>query len=297
MTTTQDRPTRESAPQLWWEAYNYGGKPHLQIIRLEPWMAEQLLGANPKNRHMNVDQRKALAGAITRGEWTLNNDAIVIGVDGYLDNGQHRCGAVIEAGRAIDVPVMFNAPVGAEEFMDQGAKRTFGNVLQMRGEPNANLVASVTASVYWWETDRIPVSQSRSGPRPTLPQLLDVLDRHPAIRDSIQRVGSSPVITRTMAATHHYVFSMVDSAGADEFMDLLRTGEGLSEGHPIYALRERLLRERMKATGNITIVAKSHFIHRAWHAWQAGATIHKMTFREGGWRATRFPIVEPQEEE
>jgi hypothetical protein len=42
-------------------------------------------------------------------------------------------------------------------MMDQGVKRTFGDALSILGEPNATMVAAVTANVFWWEQDGVPV--------------------------------------------------------------------------------------------------------------------------------------------
>jgi hypothetical protein len=282
----------------WWRRppYHNGGQPHAMIVTLTPPMAEELLAHNLNNRNLNKTRGKVLSGAITRGEWQLANDAIVINTQDIVDNGQHRAWAVIDSGNSIQVLVLFNADPQAKAFMDLGAKRSIGDVLHMAGEKHAATLGAVVTAIYWWEQDGVPVSQNRQS-TPTVPQLLDVLDRRPAVRESITGVGEQPLMTRSFAATHHFIFALIDPEEAQVFMDLLRTGEGLKHGDPILTLRERFLREKAKASGGLHTTVRSAFMHRAWKAWEAGLPLRQLTFRMGGHRPDNFPVVKPDDEE
>lgn len=273
----------------WWD--DGDAEPRIRFVHLTPAMAAELLAVNHTNRSLTETHRDALAGAIERGEWDMTASATMsITRDGQLADGQHRCSAVVKANRPIDVAIIFNASPGAQALTDQGRKRSFGDVLHIRGERDAKGLAAATRNIYWWERDGVPVAQNRPI-APTIPQLLEVLGRHGGLRDSMGRLGwSSPIATRSFAATHHYVFSMIDPEDADEFFRLLRTGDGLASGNPIHTLRERMIRAGGDE-GSISLTKRSAFFHRAWHAWREGQSLMKLQFRIGGKRPDAFPVI------
>lgn len=205
-------------------------------------------------------------------------------------------GVAAKRARASDTIVLFNAEPESQAFMDQGAKRSFGDVLHIAGEASANELSAATKGVFWWEYDGLPVGTGR-GQEPTISQLFDVLDRHPGIRESLAYVGKNPFVTQSFAAIHHYLFSMVDGDSADEFMRLFATGENLSKGNPVHTLRERLLRERAKSTTQLHTKVRSLFMHRAWQAWQDGINLAKLDFRSKDLRPDRFPSIVVERDE
>lgn len=284
----------------WWEKRPYKGStdgPYVKIVTLTPQMAQELLAVNRANRPVREPHRAMLAGAIERGEFVLTNDAVVIDSDGHLSNGQHRCHAVVDTGISVQVTVMFQAPPTLKDQIDQSAaRRTFGHVLSMHGEKNANALAAVTRNVFWWEQDGVPVSQNRQV-APTVSQLLAVLERRPDLRDAI---GQTPreegsLVTQSFAATHFYIFSLVDADSAEVFFEKLASGAGLVKGDPILTLRDRLIREALRASGSLALITKSAFFHRAWHAWMEGQQLMKLDWRRGGAKPDRFPSITVEE--
>lgn len=68
-----------------------------EISEISPDLARDLLAKNPHNRNLRVRRVEQLAGAMTRGEWVFNGDAIRIADSGMLLDGQHRLAAIVRS--------------------------------------------------------------------------------------------------------------------------------------------------------------------------------------------------------
>ena len=114
---------------------------------LTPELARLLLANNPNNRppllgtHKGTRSITAYAAMMRRGEWMLNGSTLVVASTGELNDGQHRCEAVIMAETAVPVQIVFGVDRETRSTLDQGIARTGGNVLAMAGVKNSNDVA------------------------------------------------------------------------------------------------------------------------------------------------------------
>lgn len=259
-------------------------------VLLTPALARVLLGLNTHNRYPDKGQIGRLAGAMERGEWEFNGDAIRLSyADGVwrMDDGQHRCYAVIRSGVSIPQLFVIVSPE-AQDGTDDNRKRTFGDALSIDKEYKANILAACVNHLWAYEADGVPVGQQRRTGA-TVAQKREVFSRHPGIRDSLEYVGVGTHATRSFAATHHYLFWTVggDRNVADEFFRLYKSGADLHEGHPILALKRREEKERA-ATSQMPSRLRSRFWITAWNAWVSERPIHKLTYRPG----SPFPKIE-----
>lgn len=114
---------------------------------LTPELARLLLANNPLNRAVKWGDGRgtrsvlAYASMMQRGEWLLNGSTLVVADTGELNDGQHRCEAVIHANVAVPVQIVFGVERETRATLDQGVGRTPGNVLAMAGVKNSNDVA------------------------------------------------------------------------------------------------------------------------------------------------------------
>jgi len=104
-----------------------------EIRTITPELAQRLLEANTRNRSLNKAAVARYANMMTRNEWRIGSDAICVGTDGTLLNGQHRLNAVILSG--IPQTFLFRADVDAEDLkaMDQGNKRIGADIATLLG--------------------------------------------------------------------------------------------------------------------------------------------------------------------
>ena len=121
---------------------NYNGI----IVRIEtitPYLAEQYLGKNTRNR--NVNQRIVLkyANDIEKGFWNFDGAPIRFSNDGTLLDGQHRLHAIIKSGKSIDLLVVRGLAQETQATMDIGSMRQASDFFQMNGIKHATTVSAM----------------------------------------------------------------------------------------------------------------------------------------------------------
>ena len=102
-----------------------------EIKRITPTLAKTMLERNTDNRPLRRGHMKALADAITRGEWKVTHQGIAFAKDGRLLDGQHRLAAIVEANVAVMMMVSWD--ISDESFiaLDLGVRRSVSDVLDI----------------------------------------------------------------------------------------------------------------------------------------------------------------------
>lgn len=236
-----------------------------EVALLTPVLAELLLSRNPDNRHIRQSKVDIYATDIRNGDWTLNGETIKISKNGLLNDGQHRCHAVIAASASIKTVFTFGVERASRMTVDQGAARTAGNYLAMGGVENANQVAAVASLIWQVQSFGRIVNSGRD--KPTKAQISQTAAEHHDILTSIKAIPSNARIgrSRSVLAFCHYRIVRATSAKnyADSFFLRLVLGEGLTRNDPIYHCRERLLSDqRMTAAERVEIILRTWNAHR-----------------------------------
>lgn len=262
------------------------------IMTVTPEQAEDWLGRNSHNRNLRNRHVEHLAGAIRRGEWQLNGDAIRFAADGTLLDGQHRLWAVIEADMPIQTVVITGLTNTTQITMDAGARRNLGDALKLQGVPNATKVAA-TLNYFWrWQ---IAGTIRNTQNRPTVAQALALLAEHPGLTDSAR--GAETLrhrfrVSASMIGAFHYVAATVDPDDADTFLERLLNGANLEEGNPILVLRRYLEQQSAAGVGaRASSIIHLALIIKAWNAWRDGVHIDRLSWKASGMRAEAFPEV------
>lgn len=266
--------------------------PTVSIETITPAVASKMLLQNTHNRPLSRATVRLYSEAMQRGEWD-GHSQIVFSENGELLDGQHRLAAVVDSGVTITAVVLRGAPTGAQETIDTGKKRSFANVLTLRGEQNATSVAASTRFV-----QRAMQGDLRNNKPATNKQLLAVLDEHPGIRDfatfpglkQLPKIGIG--IPMSVACGSRYLFSLVDGEDAEAFFAALASGADLQPGSPILALRQKLEQTRI-ASGTVTSPATvAAWVIKAWNAWRRGDQMFKLQWRVGGANPEPFPAID-----
>jgi hypothetical protein len=243
-------------------------------VRVDRTMAELFLsfekqpekGVKGTNRRFNPQQVQDYAADILADEWPLTHQGMAFygfiddGTAEFFDGGQ-RCRAVILAATqgaggypanpdaSIEVIVTEGLSRESRYSMDIGRRRTPGQILQMEGEVNTNLLAS--AIMMCWLYDNVPWKpgdkEPWKGKRLSGRRRQEYLEKNPGIRDSLleaSRVGE--VMTVSSATAGHYLATQhgVRPEDLKEFMDALRDGVNLDKQDARLVLREMLLKSR-----------------------------------------------------
>jgi len=220
----------------------------------ETWLAEY----NTHNRKLFDDRSVALARDIEAGAWLFNGDAIRFAQDGnrtVLVDGQHRLDAIRRSRETTLCLVVRGLPLAAQEVIDTGKTRTFGDTLRIEGGwGSENHVAAVTRMLLLWDRD-VPVDAdgSKGGSALSLttkPELRAYLTEHRdeivasmEVVKAVQAVGLRFAAPASKLASAWALCARKDRDGADLFIiENVVQGKRLDDGHPAKALRDRLLR-------------------------------------------------------
>lgn len=258
------------------------------------WLAER----NLHNRPLREAAVRALAKQIERGEWQLSHQGIAFDEEETLLDGQHRLAAIIRAGRSVEIMVTFDAPRSSFSVVDTGQKRTGRDVLALANEDNPLYLASALRGLHLYQT--LP-ENSWSGQSSMISndQLLDLLEKHPGMREAVVRgiaIGREIAMTPTAAAIGWYVTSAArPEIDQDDWYVGLTTGANLPVGDPRLALIKTM---RSLASGKTTRRRDDSRIHllyylKAWNAWVEGRSIRqlRMSPREKAPKPTNRPAA------
>ncbi len=212
-----------------------------EITKLTPELAAEFLKYNTQNRALSRSKVKEYADAIKRNEWLLNGETIIFKKDGTMANGQHRCHAVILAGKPIDVLVFKGADNDSFKTIDRAKQRSIGEVLQVAGEKNGSKIAAA-AKAYLQITTRQLVRIL------TATEALKIIEQTPQLRYWTNNFAGSKrlqkLFTSTLAGA---LCAGAEVYGSDVmlgFMNKLDSGENLFDGDPALALREKFIERK-----------------------------------------------------
>jgi hypothetical protein len=223
------------------------------------------------------------------GAWVLNGQTVKLGQHGRLLDGQHRCAAAIKAGRGFDAVVVEGLDDTVFDTFDLGMRRSVGEILQDRQEINTSTLAAVLRQVWLIKHGML---QQRTV-SPTVAELLDLLDAHPNIRESVRlSYKIRDVVAPGLACALHFFFAQVHKSKADQFVARLGDGANLSETSPILRLRERLNRDRASRKREMSDAEKAALIIKAWNAYRTGRELTTLKWQNAGPKKEAFPQIE-----
>jgi len=250
-----------------------------------PEKASQWLQNNSHNRNKSEANIRRLAEAIKNDEWKCNGESIIIDSTGRLLDGQHRLEAVVLAKKAIHCVVVEGVDPEAFDTIDQGRKRSNGDVLSILGEQDSKMLAAACGWVYRYQ-HRLMFQAKNLSPQ----QVQLVLDVHSDLRGSLpmgRYVGRSQICPPAIATMLHYFFCKVSVDHANLFMQCLADGAGLDKDSPILYVRDRLSKNR-RAVSKLPPPYVAGMIIKAWNRWIYDDSPKGIPMRRGD----SFPVIE-----
>jgi hypothetical protein len=103
---------------------------HDQDVLLTPQLAKELLKNNRINRVVRPSRVAELVQLIKGGEFRKTHQGLAVDWNGQLQDGQHRCLAVIQTGIPVRVKITYNVDPANYDAIDRGAHRNAGDILR-----------------------------------------------------------------------------------------------------------------------------------------------------------------------
>lgn len=267
----------------------------IETRTVTPAFARELLSRNADNqRNLRPTKVNQYARDIAAGDWPITGDTVKVDTNGRLIDGQHRLQAVVQADTAVDMLIAWDVDPSVMPLLDIGANRRFSDVLKMGNVPHRAATAAIVRRIIMWEAGN---RMATGGQGVLTPTHAEMLARHEKDVSGFDTATSRGEDVRRMrlgtggpVGASFYLFAQLDLDAAHRFFDAYLSGANLSEGDPVLALRNRMVRvgrdERL-TSGEIQAL----FI-RAWNAWREGRTLASVPITTGGRKLTNatYPI-------
>lgn len=251
------------------------------VETITPDMAAELLERNTNNRPVSQGNVENLAREMSAGCWRLNGEPIIFDAHGNVRDGQHRLLACVRSKVPLVTAVTYGISDDAFATLGRGKTRTISDNLSLQGEINTHHLAAAIALIRNFEKGTLHEANS-STRRLLAGEYQNVLARHPQIRDIVGQGHRRSSRLRNSAITvGHYIAHLVDPAMAAEFMRRLISGENLSAGDPILALRNRLILTPATGSDIKQSVIRIAFMAKALNAYYTGGKIHLLRWNLG----------------
>ncbi len=209
----------------------------LAIESISPQQAEAYLAHNSRNRKIVAAHVDAIARDIRAGNWMMNAQPICFSRSGRLLNGQHRLSAVLQAGEAIEVPVMRGLPEEAYATYDIHAKK--GPQLGAAFDHFGDRPLIAAAAVLLWKHELKPAGTRNAKPTPA--EVMRIVEQHPRLLE--MRTFGRKMIEfgrGSVLAYAAYCIERDDPELGRIFVERFESGADLPRGHLILELRKRL---------------------------------------------------------
>lgn len=250
-----------------------------EVVELTPALARVLLARNPDNRKISATIVENYARDMSNGSWAFNGEPIIVSSDGKLNDGQHRCEAVISSGATVTTVLIVGPDRSSRLTVDQGKIRVVADYLGMNGLVDATSLGAMVNFI-WQHQNHGMISQTPSF-RPTKSEILAFVDQHPNVVESLSRTPSTGVNAvggRAMIAYIHWLLTKAGGRDAAElFLDALVKGSNLVPRSPILYARNRLMNERGRLNPN----EKAELLIRAWNASRRGDKVASLPIKGG----------------
>jgi hypothetical protein len=250
------------------------------VADLTPALATALLNRNESNRKINLLLVDSYARDMTNAAWLLNGEPLIVAKNGQMNDGQHRCQAVIQAQHTVPVVFVFGVDRDTRTTVDQGKVRTAADFLSMNGHSNVSPLAAGAGHI--WQHIHNGYLSSTSRDRPNKGEILTIIEQHPSIIKSIGKAAipaARAVGGPAMLGFCHWTFARAGAGPkvADVFIEALTGGASLGRRSPILYVRNRLMSERGRLRAN----DKAELIFKAWNTWRRDEEVRQFTLVGG----------------
>ena len=239
--------------------------PMMKVVDLSPSLAKFILDVNVANRDVRQTKVTQYASDMAGGKWALNGEPLIISSDGMLNDGQHRCLAVVDSNTTVPVVMVFGMDRDTRLTVDQGGARSAGDFLGMEGIHNPKQAAAIARLVLAFERN-----DGKSLSNSSFITSSDIRDRvavDPAIGEAATFGMTNYTYCRKFAGASligfsYYVLSRVHQAEARAFLERVARGDGLKVRDPAHTLREKLIAEGRSRDRKVAMILKAWNFHR-----------------------------------
>lgn len=264
-----------------------------------PKTAKAWLETQRLNRNIQKISMLSYRADMIAGRWVFTADPIRFDWDGHLIDGQNRLLALSEVtGRNFSLPFAVARGLDPESqmYMDNGARRTAGQQLGLKGIASGSTIAAGIKMALVWERGLLlSADRWREANPVTHTEVIEWAQANP---EAVTLAQSFLYRIRTIGLRPSSGIAFVIRVGSalreevELFFNEMYTLENLSPGSPTLAFAKRIARTRADANLHLSDVDQLGFLIRTWNSWVNGSTRLRLQLPSGGWTVENFPRVE-----
>lgn len=260
----------------------------VETKKIDKHYAEYLLSINKSNRPLNDRNVDYLVEEMKNNRFKLNGDAIRISKSNILLDGQHRLAACIKSGISFESIVISDLDDDIFLTIDQGRKRTSGDVLHINGYKNYNLLAATTIRCLAYKKIKVPF-HSRIRLPPSKDEILNFIKDNDDIIfacDFAKKSEAKKMINISLLAFSFFTAYSIDKNLAINFFSKLSNGNDIKESSPLYVLRKKLI-SNLSSTAKDPDINIAAYISMSWNAERTGNKIKILRYNSS---EQKFPV-------
>lgn len=265
------------------------------MVAVTPAIAEKWLGTQVRNRNVQEHSMMTYRSDMIAGRWEFAGDPIRFDREGHLIDGQNRLTALAGIDNdalALTFLVIRGLDPESQMVMDQGARRTAGQQLGLKGIASGSAVAAGARLALSWERGLLFVNRWDGPNLVTNTEITAWVDDNPeTVRIATDRLTAVRQIGLRPSAGLGFVIRL----GLDlqeetkEFVTEMHELSNLPAGSPTLALAKRLARVRQDNDLRLSEIDQLGFLVYTWNNWVRGRSAQRLQRPKGGWTAENFP--------
>jgi hypothetical protein len=262
---------------------------HVQLETMTPELAAELLEKNTDNRPVKERHVSFLSDQMLSGAWQVTGDPIKVSRSGRLLDGQHRLRAICLSRTTQSIYVAWDCEEEIFSVLDTGRSRSASDVLSTAGIKNYTLLASA-AKLLLMQERGVLSNMANKQRMATNSAVLAYVQKHDLGESGVKAQAWTKrckLLNPAEWCALHYLFTQMSKKQADAFLEQISTGLQLTEGHPVFLLRQKLQAARDGARYNYTASERMALTVKAWNAYRSAKMISHLV-----WRPTdEFPEI------
>jgi hypothetical protein len=227
----------------------------IEKVLVDPATAAAWLKKVPEHqRNVRAAVAALYAKDMSEGTWLCSqaHSPLAFNERGEMIQGQHRLRGVALSGTSQWFYVVRGVTDAVTATLDNGIKRSGGDVLTLAGYLNGSQIATIAGTYHWYLND----FAGDSGKMLTSAELLDFVAAHNGMLQEARQVGNRARRafrgSESAIATASFAVALTtgDPFAPAPFDEVLVTGVATTHGHPAALLRQRLERMDRDKSGN-----------------------------------------------
>lgn len=171
-------------------------------------------------------------------------------------NGQHRLASLVHANETYKFLINYGLDHDVFDVIDSGLNRSNATILSLEGyEDTQNLSALVRGIIAYTDNGNYDAKDFKGVNQITISQIKDYISENPDVVNYLDRYKKSAVVSNSVASFCYWLLSTVNQEKAEEYLDMVFMGYGLTPGSIEHYLFDKLQRNKNASQNKMTKTA------------------------------------------